>query len=83
MNDLTIHRSRHPTGWVIGRQSHPPYWEFWNEYSQNWNGSGTVYASKTKLLIVLSNRISDFLKEEEKQREIVRSKVEMDRANNS
>jgi hypothetical protein len=83
MNDLTIHLSSHPDGWIIGRQQHPPYWQYWNEHAQDWSGAGTVYKpSKKKLFTVLSNRMNDVLAEEEKQREIVRGKIEMDRRNN-
>lgn len=44
---LEILESRHPNGFVIGRQRHPPYWEFYNA-SGVWAGSGTVYPTRER-----------------------------------
>jgi hypothetical protein len=45
MTPMTVLPTRHPHGYVIGRQTNQPFWEFWNP-GDNWAGSGHVFETK-------------------------------------
>jgi hypothetical protein len=50
--------SAHPDGWVIGRQSEPPYWEFWTP--TGWCGAGVLWTDKptAEAIVALINQQS-------------------------
>lgn len=65
----TAVRSRHPDGWLIGRQTNPTFWEFYNPPKNGkpecWAGSGHVYVSAVTVL-----RRMQILMIEEEEREL-------------